>query len=140
MTEEQVKMIRQCATCQGEGAIDAPHCGECGQSIEPSDPWWDTVEEILPCGHPAEALVEKAICPECGGDGRYSQWVSISEWQTLRRRKIMTGIILLIALLLPVTAVVLAIADAYPGYVCGRWWYGIIFIVMIVNQKKNWLK
>ena len=137
MANEQVKMIRQCPTCQGEGVIDAPHCRECGQRIGPTDAWWDTVGDTLPCGHPATALVETAICPECGGDGRSPQWVSLSEWQTLRRRKIITGAILLIALLLPFAALLAAVLNSKPDYICGSWWYGLIVGTAVLAQMKT---
>lgn len=57
-----------------------------------------------------------------------------------KRRRLMIGIVLLIALLLPLGALWLAVGDAYPGYVCGRWWYGLIFVSLFVSQKNRWLK
>ena len=140
MTNEQVKTMRPCPTCQGTGSINDPHCQECGQRFAPTNAWWETNDDMLPCGHPASALVETAACPECDGNGRYPQYVSHDEWQRIRRRKIITGAVLFIALLLPVAAVAAAITDAYPGYVCGSWWYGMIVGLLFISQKNKWLK
>jgi hypothetical protein len=137
MTQETMKLMRRCPTCQGEGALDDPHCQECGQRIEPTDPWWETVDDTLPCGHPASALVEMATCPDCGGDGRSLQVVSPAEWQKVQRRKRIAKAILFIALLLPLVALAAAVSDAYPGYVCGSWWYGIIIVGLIVGRKNQ---
>lgn len=140
MTDDPVKMMRPCPTCQGKGQVNNPHCRECGQRIAPTDAWWESNDDTLPCGHPASALVEMATCPACDGHGRYQQWISRAEWQSIRRRRLIIGAVLFMALLLPVTAVVLAATDAYPGYVCGRWWYGLIFTLLVVSQKQHWLK
>ena len=53
LPQEALKLMRRCPTCQGEGTLDDPHCQACGQRIEPTDPWWETDDERLPCGHPA---------------------------------------------------------------------------------------
>jgi hypothetical protein len=140
VTGEQVKMMRQCPTCQGKGQVNAPHCRECGQRIAPTDTWWESNDDTLPCGHPASALVEMVTCPECDGHGRTLQEVSPAEWQKIQRRKRITRVALFIALLLPIVALAAAISDAYPGYVCGSWWYGIILGVLFVSQKNHWLK
>lgn len=55
-----------------------------------------------------------------------------------KRRRIIIGIALFIALLLPIVAVLAAISDAYPGYVCGRWWYGMIVAGLLISQKNQW--
>jgi rRNA maturation protein Nop10 len=133
MTDEPMKLIRPCPTCQGKGTLDAPHCQECGQRIEPADTWWETADDTLPCGHPAAALVETIPCPDCGGDGRYPQIVSPAEWQKVQRRKRIAKVILFLALLLPIVALAAAVSDAYPGYVCGSWWYGIIIGMLFVK-------
>jgi hypothetical protein len=140
MTDEQKKVMRPCPGCQGRGLVNDPHCQDCGQRLAPTNAWWETNDEILPCGHPAAALIETVTCPECGGNGRYPQSISHAQWQQWRRRKMLIGAALLIALLLPVAAVAAAVADAYPGYVCGSWWYGMIVAGLFVSQKNKWLK
>ena len=54
-----------------------------------------------------------------------------------RRRRLIIGLFLFVALLAPIVALSAAVADAYPGYVCGRWWYGVIVVGLIVG---NWQK
>jgi uncharacterized iron-regulated membrane protein len=63
-----------------------------------------------------------------------------AERQKKQRRKRIIKAVLFIALLLPLVALAVAVSDAYPGYVCGRWWYGLIFVSLFVGQKHQWLK
>lgn len=53
------------------------------------------------------------------------------------RRRILIGIALFLALLLPIVAILAAVSDAYPGYVCGRWWYGMIIAGLFISQKNS---
>ena len=46
------------------------------------------------------------------------------------QQKLRRGIVLLLAVLLPVAALIAAIFERNPIYVCGSWWYGAILLLL----------
>jgi len=86
---------------------------------------------VMPCGHLAEEhLVEVNICPDCRGTGQVRRWISQSEWRSIRRRKVLRGIVLLLIGLIPSGLLAAAVLTNRQG-VCGSWWYGIIWAGLI---------
>lgn len=118
---------RTCPVCGGDEVVRAPHCARCGAAIPEDDPWWETDADTLPCGHPAgEHLVELVQCKECDGSGRVMAWVTETEYRARRRRKLVRGLFLLLAGLIPVALLAWAVFTRDTQYVCGSLWYGVV--------------
>ena len=74
-------------------------------------------------------------CPECGGNGQTCQWISQAEWQHIQRRRLVRGLVLLAASLLLIFTLVWAVSSREPDYACGSWWYGLIFVWLIIGRR-----
>lgn len=124
-------ITRTCRTCQGHKVVPGPiTCPLCGAEFPPDemdDVWAEGDAALLPCGHPANNLVEQLVtCPECGGHGHSQQWISQAEWQHIQRQRWMRGLVLLAVTLLLIFTLVGVVSSRDPDYVCGSWWYGLI--------------
>lgn len=103
--KEGIEIERRCQTCQGDGVIIGASCNICGQVFSADDPWWDSDNTGLPCGHATRELEEhNTTCPECGGTGRSKQRVSAAEWQRMRRNRVVRGLMLLLAVVILIMA------------------------------------
>jgi hypothetical protein len=134
MNETTVKMRRRCRTCSGEGLIEDPHCQLCHYRIAVDDTWWLSDDEIMPCGHSEEHLIEAMTCSECGGAGWSEQWLSPAELQAIRRGKIARIAFIAgasLALLVPLIIVIWNTSPVEP--VCGYWWYLIPPFFFLAN-------
>jgi predicted nucleic acid-binding Zn ribbon protein len=126
MTESAIQVTRRCRTCRGEGIIEAYHCRLCQQPISGDDAWWSSDDDVLPCGHADEYLVETTPCPACDGAGQVEQWLSPAEARAIRRKKAAAAVFVvaaLVTLVLVLTIVVWGSPAEVP--VCGYWWYGV---------------
>lgn len=128
MVEQFVQIRRTCRTCHGEGNIDKPHCQVCQHVIPADDPWWQSDEDVLPCGHSVQRFVGWITCPECQGSGRSQQWISEAEQRAIQRQKIARIVFVATLSLIPV-AVLAAVIIREPQYLCGSWWYGAIVVL-----------
>jgi hypothetical protein len=128
-------MRRQCHTCSGEGLIEDAHCQICHRRITVGDAWWLSDDEIMPCGHSEEHLIEVVTCPECGGTGWSERWLSPSELRAIRRGKIARIVFVagaFLALLILLAIVIWNTSPVEP--VCGYWWYLIPPFFFLAKQ------
>ncbi len=133
--EKTVAITRTCRTCQGQKVVVGPAvCQLCDQEIPADDPWWESGDPLLPCGHEAaDHLVEQDVqCPECEGHGRSQQWITPAEWQYIQRRRFIRGLVLLAVSLLVIFTLLWAVSSREPDYICGSWWYGLIPIWLLL--------
>ena len=92
MISKPYQITRACDICQGAGKVYGPYCAICHFSLAENDPWWQSDDDLLPCGHDADGLVEWVICATCAGDGRVQQYLTQAEWQARRRRKMIRAV------------------------------------------------
>jgi hypothetical protein len=119
LTDSRYEVTRACLACQGEGVVLAAACPECGEPLTADPQWWQNV--FLACGH--ETAVAEQTCQACGGNGAVKHILTEEEYQTLRRKKIVRGIFLLILGLLPFILLLIAIIAREPNLIFGNWWY-----------------
>lgn len=137
---DRVLVRRNCRACDGDGRLARPHCAICRHEVPAGDAWWERNATYLPCGHPAADLVETVPCDVCEGSGRSRQWMSLSEYQAIRRRTIARGIVLLVAGLAPFVALGIAVYQGGLDNLCGSWWYGLVLppaLVRLQSCKTN---
>ena len=119
MTDPRYKVQRTCAACSGEGIVLLNACPECREPIVSDKGWWQ--EELLPCGHKATAV--QTNCDVCEGQGSVRYILTEEEYQQLRRKRIIRGILLLLLGLLPFILLLIAIISRDPDLIFGSPWY-----------------
>jgi hypothetical protein len=128
---ETYRVWRRCPTCTGNRVVDVPHCQLCGLRLDAHDPWWETEQLLLPCGHEAASnLREEIRCPDCAGTGKMLQVVSPAEWHALARRRLWRSILLVLLAMIPLVVLLLAVAEQEGALTCGNWWYGVVLLVL----------
>jgi hypothetical protein len=126
---------RVCQTCRGDGEVSEPHCDLCRHSIPIAHDWWDTTNDTMPCGHSAgEHLIEYRPCPTCSGVGRAEYRVSEGEWRKIRQQKLLKGVLLFLAMLVPFVLLGVAIANNESDQLCGNLWYGIVPFLLAIKM------
>jgi hypothetical protein len=134
MSEGAIQMMRRCRTCQGRGVIEDYHCHLCQQRIAGDDDWWDSDDEVLPCGHEGENLVEIVRFSACGGAGRSEKWLTPAEVKAIQPGKIariafVGGLSLL--LLVNLATVISTSSRSQPF--CGSWGYAAPLLLFLAN-------
>lgn len=130
---DRVFIWRNCRACEGDGRLRRPQCAVCGQGVPADDVWWENETDYLPCGHLVADLVETVLCDACDGSGRSRRWVSLDEYQAMRRQAIARGLILLVAGLIPFVALGVAVYQSGLDALCGSWWYGLLLLMAIMR-------
>ncbi|MDX1688428.1 MAG: hypothetical protein R3248_10625 [Candidatus Promineifilaceae bacterium] len=130
---DRVLIWRNCRACDGDGRLSWPHCALCGQEVPVDDPWWQSDDAYLPCGHPTADLVETVACDSCDGSGRSRQWVPLDEYRAIRRRAVGRGIVLLVAGLIPFIALGIAVYQGGLDALCGSWWFGLSLLPVLAR-------
>jgi len=138
MNEGAIQMMLRCRTCQGRGVIEDYHCNLCQQRIAGDDDWWDSEDDVMPCGHGADNLVDTMSCPACDGAGRSEQWLTPTEVKAIRRGKI--GRILFVVGLLTILFMVLVgviLSSLLTNPICGFWGYGLAMLFFTRGQLES---
>ncbi len=133
---DRVLIWRTCRACDGDGRLLRPHCALCGQDAPPANVLQERAADLLPCGHPAADLTPTVLCDACNGSGRSRQWVSLVEYQAIRRRAVVRGLVLLVAGLIPFVALGIAVYQSGLDALCGSWWYGLLLLVAITRPQR----
>lgn len=72
----QVRVRQTCKQCGGEGVV-YNCCKICWKRTPGPTAQWKDDTLVLPCGHSARNLVERADCPNCGGLGQFEGWADL---------------------------------------------------------------
>lgn len=132
--EKPVTVVqRSCSTCDGTGAIDIPpYCRLCQTLLALDDPWWETGENIMPCGHDADFyLVEDKPCPTCAGTGVYDHILTPEEQRARQRQRVMRATFIVLLILVGLGAVIAVVLQDDPPRLCGFWWYGVLGVWLL---------
>lgn len=125
MIDKPYTVIRTCPTCHGHKYVSQAYCSSCEQEISADDAWWESGEAVLPCGHQETMLRLQKVCETCAGNGRISQSLTPSEWQTYQHHRRFRRVFV-IALTLILLFVITYFIVSEPDYLCPSIWYGLI--------------
>lgn len=74
-------LTETCPACEGNGAVYAPRCKCCGETV--SEKWLEwtlgEIKDTLPCGHDVYYLSKEYNCPKCGGSGEIEHRLTLEE-------------------------------------------------------------
>ena len=126
---------RRCPCCRGETVVERPVQEPPRTFFLFEEAPWPGRESVLEQGQMvAPTLVEIVECSTCAGRGKVKVTLNPAEYRALRRRRIVRGLILLIAGSIPFLFLLGSIL-AQPDLLCGRPWYGVGFLLLLLVAR-----